>query len=143
MNNFHQIKKNVLYTLIIAATQQLDRELQAEKVKNTDMLTRLEALEAKHADTMISTYTREDYLFKLIMPIGNITIKKAIIEHTDITGDYKLKKLDGTLLGIFNGLTVIESHEFASNGIVKFMVYDMNDNILPCETGTADVLVIV
>jgi hypothetical protein len=143
VDNFLAIEKSYIYTTAVAALQEVDRQLQAEKVKNVDMLARLEALEAKHNDTMISTYTRDDYLFKLIMPIGNITLKKAIIEHADITGDYKLKKLDGTLIGIFNGLNVIESHEFASNGIVKFMMYDMSDNILPCDTGTADVLVIV
>ena len=105
--------------------------------------TQINEILSKHNDTTITTFTRDNYLFKFIMPIGKIKIKKAIFEHTDITGAYKLKKLDGTLIGIFDGLKVIESHEFDSNGIVKFMLYDMNNNILPCESGSTDVLIIV
>jgi hypothetical protein len=105
--------------------------------------TQINEILSKHNDTTITTFTRDNYLFKFIMPIGKIKIKKAIFEHTDITGAYKLKKLDGSLIGIFDGLKVIESHEFDSNGIVKFMLYDMNNNILPCESGSTDVLIIV
>ena len=105
--------------------------------------TQINEILSKHNDTTITTFTRDNYLFKFIMPIGKIKIKKAIFEHTDITGAYKFKKLDGTLIGIFDGLKVIESHEFDSNGIVKFLLYDMNNNILPCESGSTDVLIIV
>ena len=143
VDNFHTIDKNYIFTIATAALQEVDRQLQAEKVKNVDMLARIEAIESKQNDTIISTYTRDNYLFKFIMPIGKIKIKKAIFEHSDITGAYKLKKIDGSLLGIYNGLNVIESHEFDSNGIVKFMLYDMNDNILACDNGVADTLVIV
>jgi hypothetical protein len=51
--------------------------------------------------------------------------------------------MDGTLLGIFDGLNVIESHEFDLNGIVKFMLYDMDNNILAFESGSTDVSTIV
>ena len=142
VDNFNVIDKNYIFTIATAALQEVDRQLQAEKVKNVDMLSRIEAIESKQNDTIISTYTRDNYLFKFIMPIGKIKIKKAIFEHSEITGAYKLKKIDGSLLGIFNGLNVIESHEFDSNGIVKFMLYDMNDNILACDNGV-DTLVIV
>jgi hypothetical protein len=159
VSNFHTIKKDYLYTISVAALQEVDRQQTSDKLRITELetqlssvLSRLNALEINdvemintisYDDLTISTFTRDDYFFKLNIPIGDITIKKADIKHIDITGDYKIKKMDGTLIGIFNGVNVIESNVFVSNGIVKFILYDMNDNILACDVGTVDLVVIV
>ena len=47
MNDFRTLKKEMLFAINFSATQAIDRQLQAEKVRNDELQVRLQALEAR------------------------------------------------------------------------------------------------
>ena len=70
---------------------------------------------------------------------GDVKINSALINHPETTGiKFKIKLINGTQLGIYDMSTLSASDviSFNSTGIVKFNVYDMNNNILPCQNYT-------
>jgi hypothetical protein len=49
VEDFHSLDKNAIFTINVAATQELDRQLQAAKVQITSLETRLALLESQFA----------------------------------------------------------------------------------------------
>jgi len=47
VDDFLSIKKNYLWTIATSALQEVDRQLQFEKVRNDELQVRLQALEAR------------------------------------------------------------------------------------------------
>jgi hypothetical protein len=47
VNNFNNIKKDVIFSVATAALQEIDRQLQAEKEKTTSLESRIAALESR------------------------------------------------------------------------------------------------
>jgi len=89
---------------------------------------------------MITDFTRADYTFIIQTGVmGVVKIESALIGHIETAGkSFKLKLLDGTHIGTYDmaNLTATDVISFNSNGVVKIIVYDMDDNILPCEKYT-------
>ena len=46
VDNFRTLKKEMLFAINFSATQELDRQLQAERSRNDELQVRLQALEA-------------------------------------------------------------------------------------------------
>ena len=88
---------------------------------------------------MITEFTREGNTFVVNTNKGDIKIQSALINHPETDGNkFKLKLQNGTQLGIYDmaNLSASDVIIFNSTGIVKFNVYDMNNNILPCQNYT-------
>ena len=88
---------------------------------------------------MISEYTRENNTFVVNTNKGGVKIVTALINHIETAGNkFKIKLQNGTQIGIYD-MTNLSSSDvisFNSDGVVKFNVYDMNNNILPCQNYT-------
>ena len=88
---------------------------------------------------MISEYTRENNSFVVNTNKGDVKIVSALVNHPETASNkFKLKLINGTQIGIYD-MTNLSSSDviiFKSTGIVKFNVYDMNNNILPCQNYT-------
>ena len=56
------------------------------------------------------------------------------INHPSCYGNISVKLEDGTLIGKYNDIETLEYYEFINTtGFVKILIYDENDNIIPCE----------
>jgi len=47
IDDFHTLNKDTIWTVATAALQEVDRQLQAEKSKTSDLISRIESLEAR------------------------------------------------------------------------------------------------
>ena len=84
---------------------------------------------------MINTYGRDDSAFIVTTDVGLIKFQSVMIGHVDtMNNPFKIKLLDGTNIGTYTMSTLEASDvvSFTSTGIVKFSVYDMADNLIPC-----------
>ena len=86
---------------------------------------------------MITEFTRTDYIFIIKTDIiGNVKLANVLINHPETNGNkIKIKLINGAYIGTYDikALQTEDVKAFSCNGTIKFMVYDMNDNILPCE----------
>lgn len=90
---------------------------------------------------MITEFTRTDYTFIIKSDIiGNVKLASVLINHPETNRNkYKIKLFNGVYIGTYDMATLHaeDVKTFSCSGIIKFMVYDMNDNILPCENYTS------